>query len=578
MKHTRFFSYFLILIILAPGCAPLSRPAKTIETTHAEDNTAVLEEPLDSSYYHYTRSEIYKKQAKYDKALEALLKAIKIDPESGFLKKELIALYLHKKDTLKAIEVAQELVKLDPENIDSLMILGKLRQMQNQLSEAKDIYQRILQLNPANEEIYLLLGRMYLDSGDTEEAFRLYTNMAEDFPKSYAPHFFLGKIHIINNNPEYAEQEFLKTLELNSSLLEPRFELIAIYENPETQITAPKIAKLYNEILNIDSSNIRAGLELPLFYHNHGQKKKASALLAEMGKRSIESPGIPIIAAQELIGKKRFKDASVVFTGMLKAVPEDSTLHYLAGISYNAMEETAKAIHHFLKVKPDSEHYRKTIVQIAFSLSENDEKDKAIEFLEKKHRELPDDIDIIMYLGSFYEDGQYYEKSIAIFNKGIALSPKDTTLLFRLGIVQDKIGKKDECIETMKRVIELEPDNASALNYLGYTYADMETNLDLAEEMVKKALSLKPEDGFITDSLGWVYYKKGLFSKAVTILEKAVELTEFDPVITEHLGDAYRKDNKPKKALEAYKKARSKSTETNPGLNTKIEQLEQLLK
>ncbi|MBI9091315.1 MAG: tetratricopeptide repeat protein [Desulfobacterium sp.] len=577
MKQTRCFFYLLILALMATGCATIPGPAQTNESPPANPGDVAEEDLQQSPYYHYTRSELYKKQAEYDKALVSLLKAVEKDPASSFLKKELIALYLHKKETTKALKVTQSLVALDPENTDSLLILGKLRQMLNQESEARDIYQKVLQLNPDQENIYLILGRMHMDSGNTDEAFRLYTKMADHFPDSYAAHFFLGKIHVIKKNPDYAEKEFLKTLELNPPLVEPRFELITIYQNPVTPKTAPKIIKLYKEILEIDNDNIRAALELPLFYHNHGNKDEAVPLLADMGKKSLQNRGITIITAREFIGSKRYKDASIVFTGMLKGAPQDSTLHYLAGISFDSLKQTRKTIKHFLKVKPDSEHYKKTIVHIAFSYSENDQKEKAIKFLEAKHQEMPEDIDIIMYLASFYEEGQHYEKAITLLNKGIALSETNTALIFRLGIVQDKSGEKKACIESMKRVIDLEPANANALNYLGYTYAEMGENLVVAEELVSRALAIKPEDGFITDSLGWIYYKKGLISKAVTTLEKAADLTQFDPVITEHLGDAYMEDNRLEKALETYKKARSNTKESNPDLDTKIKLLEQQL-
>ena len=66
---------------------------------------------------------------------------------------------------------------------------------------------------------------------------------------------------------------------------------------------------------------------------------------------------------------------------------------------------------------------------------------------------------------------------------------------------------------------------------------------------------LKPNDGYITDSLGWVYYKKGNYKQALIELEKAVQLSPQDPVICEHLGDAYLKNNEPGKATEQYKRS-----------------------
>jgi tetratricopeptide (TPR) repeat protein len=110
----------------------------------------------------------------------------------------------------------------------------------------------------------------------------------------------------------------------------------------------------------------------------------------------------------------------------------------------------------------------------------------------------------------------------------------------------------------MKTVIDLDPKNANALNYLGYTYADLGIRLDEAEELVREALKYKPDDGYITDSLGWVYYQRGDYETALVHLLRAAELAPDDPVILEHVGDAYRKLDEPEKALEYYRRSLEK--------------------
>ena len=107
----------------------------------------------------------------------------------------------------------------------------------------------------------------------------------------------------------------------------------------------------------------------------------------------------------------------------------------------------------------------------------------------------------------------------------------------------------------MKALIKLNPEHANALNYLGYTYADLGINLDEAERLIKEALKYKPDDGYITDSLGWVYFKKGLFNEALNLLKKAVELVPDDPIMLEHLGDTYLKTNDRVNALKFYKRS-----------------------
>jgi Flp pilus assembly protein TadD len=116
------------------------------------------------------------------------------------------------------------------------------------------------------------------------------------------------------------------------------------------------------------------------------------------------------------------------------------------------------------------------------------------------------------------------------------------------------MGKKKEAVQQLKTAITKDPFHVSSLNYLGYTYAEKGIHLDEAEELVKRALKFKPNDGFIIDSLGWVYFKKRKWDEALTELEKAWKLVPNDPVIGEHLGDVYVRKNQMEKALKTYRK------------------------
>ena len=143
-------------------------------------------------------------------------------------------------------------------------------------------------------------------------------------------------------------------------------------------------------------------------------------------------------------------------------------------------------------------------------------------------------------------------------------------------LLYDENQQKDLCVEQMQKAIELNPDNAAALNYLGYTFADQGVRLDEAESLVRRALSINPRDGYYIDSLGWVYYQKGDYKKAIEELERAVALATDDPTIAEHLGDAYIKVGRVREALRIYEDAASHSddTEQTERIRSKIEELE----
>ena len=117
------------------------------------------------------------------------------------------------------------------------------------------------------------------------------------------------------------------------------------------------------------------------------------------------------------------------------------------------------------------------------------------------------------------------------------------------------------------------PDQPLVLNYLGYSWVDQGVNLDEAFRMLRRAVDLRPEDGYIVDSLGWAFYKLGKYDDAVRELERAIELKPADPVINDHLGDAYWKVGRRLEARFQWNHARDLNTEPEdlPKILRKIE-------
>ena len=127
-------------------------------------------------------------------------------------------------------------------------------------------------------------------------------------------------------------------------------------------------------------------------------------------------------------------------------------------------------------------------------------------------------------------------------------------------------------------MLELDPTNPDAQNFLGYSYAEVGENLDEAEKLVREALRAKPDSGHIMDSLGWVYYKKGQYDKAVAELERAHRIMPKDGTVAEHLGDAYFQMKRYRAALRIYRQALELENANPPALRKKINQVEIILK
>jgi tetratricopeptide (TPR) repeat protein len=170
-----------------------------------------------------------------------------------------------------------------------------------------------------------------------------------------------------------------------------------------------------------------------------------------------------------------------------------------------------------------------------------------------------------------------YKKAEGIFSEGLGLFPDDAELNFNMAAMHEKIGRFEDMVKYLRRTIEINPEHADALNYLGYSYADKGINLEEALSLIQKALKLRPDSGYIIDSLGWVYFKMGRHEDAVKALQKATGIINNDPLIYEHLGDVCISRGLNKDALDAWENA-LKFHEKEEGLKERVEKKIQDLK
>ena len=125
------------------------------------------------------------------------------------------------------------------------------------------------------------------------------------------------------------------------------------------------------------------------------------------------------------------------------------------------------------------------------------------------------------------------QDAINLYKTFVANNPDSKTILYSLGVIYYLQDQIPQSIEAMRQLIQIDPNNADALNFVGYTYAERGENLDEAEALIIKALEITPNKGYILDSLGWVYYQKGQYDKALEYLNRAAALEPDDPTIME---------------------------------------------
>jgi tetratricopeptide (TPR) repeat protein len=181
--------------------------------------------------------------------------------------------------------------------------------------------------------------------------------------------------------------------------------------------------------------------------------------------------------------------------------------------------------------------------EIAMNLQRMDKLADAEQRLRAIFAREPNNYEVLVTLGNLLRNNENYKDAEEIYSKAIALVAKPErkhwSVYYYRGISRERLKTWDSAEADLRKALELEPDEPSVLNYLGYSLIDMNLKLDEAIGMVKKAVEAKPNDGYIVDSLGWAYFQLREFDEAVVHLERAVDLRAGDPIIAEHLGDAY---------------------------------------
>lgn len=179
----------------------------------------------------------------------------------------------------------------------------------------------------------------------------------------------------------------------------------------------------------------------------------------------------------------------------------------------------------------------------AASLADSGRVDAAADALRTMAEERPERADAARLLGDVLRMNERYAEAVPAYDAAVArtapVAERHWHLFYARGVALERVKEWPRAEADFLRALELWPEQPLVLNYLGYSWVEQRRNLDRAKAMIEKAVELRPGDGYIVDSLGWVAYRLGDYEEAVRQLERAVELHAGDPVINDHLGDAY---------------------------------------
>ena len=210
----------------------------------------------------------------------------------------------------------------------------------------------------------------------------------------------------------------------------------------------------------------------------------------------------------------------------------------------NAYGEHEKSLAMLDRLQPSSPYYEQAQIDRASALAALEREDEAIALLRAAMRREPSALEAGAALGNLLASRERHEEAVAALDEVIARLPETPDRdAWRYYITRAAsllaLDAWPRAEADLKIAVEIAPEEPTALNYLGYSWAERGLNLDEAFALIEKAVSLRPSSGAIIDSLGWAHYQLGNYEDAVGHLEQAASLEPADPIITDHLGDVY---------------------------------------
>jgi tetratricopeptide (TPR) repeat protein len=286
-----------------------------------------------------------------------------------------------------------------------------------------------------------------------------------------------------------------------------------------------------------------------------------------------------LLGIAEALHQEQGNRMAVVYARLaMFARPELAEAALLIGDMMAEQGNFEAAIEAYQAVAPDSPLWFLAELRRGRVLHDMERKDEAFELLERLAAAEPERIDALVQLGDLLRHDDRFEQSEKAYTRAIERigepGPEHWTLFYARGIDYERTKRWPEAEKDFLYALELEPEQPFVLNYLGYSWVDMGMHLDRAKGMLYRAVELRPDDGFIVDSLGWVHYRLGDYDAAVEQLERAVELEPGDPVINDHLGDAYWRVGRQREARYQWRRALTLEPEENTvaGIEEKLRQ------
>lgn len=479
-------------------------------------------------------------------------------PSAALLYKNLLVLqpqdiYLKKKYSIELIRLGQfaeaekpirELYEAEKGDEGLGLILGGVYTALEKKDEALAVYQRLLKDHPKSEEACVFLSKQYAAREDSKQAMSVLKKCQDRSPKNPVYSYYLGKTAVQFGQKDQAYKHFQRSVAIDRDFYQGVLALGLFKEEKKDYQGALKI---YQNFLSRERMNFPVLSRAVQIMFALGQTDDVIPYAERLSTLDPSDLNLKVRLGILYTDAKRFDDAKGIFREILLAVPDSDKILYYLGSLYQQTQEFEKAIEAFGRIPEASSLYMEGSYQVAqilnalaledFERGDEEMVIRYVGFIEEKTQSIPKiRVELQVNLASFYETVGETEKAIEILDPVSEEETFTESHLYYFASLLEKTARFTEAEKAIRALLKKNPENAHALNFLGYSILERGGDMKEAHALISKAVELSPEDGYIRDSLGWYYYKVGDLDKALHHVQKAWTLVKTDSVINKHLA------------------------------------------
>jgi len=512
---------------------------KKRDVTRAEQafKEAVARDPK-SVQAHTALAQFYALTGDLGRTEEELKTAADLSPNGSLPRMQLADFYIRtgKRDPAKA--VLTDITAKDPEYLPAWRRLAEIALVEGRYDESVARVERVLKKNPSDIEGLLLRGRIHLAKSETTDALTAFQTVVKLEPRLSTAHYQLALAQLQAGNGQQAKAELTEALSASPQFLDARLLLARL--NMESGSVQPAVEDLENLIRAMPRLREAYRL-LGTAYLLRREPAKATATFRKFAELAPRDPQGPYLVGVGLRAQGKLADARSQFEAALALGPGFAEpLAELVNFRL-AEKDPARAVELVKKqivAAPSSGPLYELLGNVYLAQGKNDEAEpafvKAIQLEPRLSASYTN-------LAAIYAGRKNLEQAITKLDEAHKVAPKNLAPLMMLGLVHQQRGDITRAQEAYATALGVNPRFAPAANNLAWLYSEHGGDKEKALQLAQTAKEAAPDDPRVSDTLGWILYKRGVYQRAVALFEESAAKIPGDPAIQYHLGMAYAK-------------------------------------